>query len=588
MRLLTTIWIALAVRIVAAEFDSASLAPSSFFETFDYPDLASSPWVVSTAVKAHDKKQAAYDGEWAIEESSVHPGSAKRALVIKSKASHHGISRSLPEPVSGTPLVVQYEVKAQQGLECGGAYIKLLDGGASESFSSRSPYQVMFGPDVCGANNKVHLIIRRKSPVTGRIGEKHLAQPPLARTNRLSNLYTLVIDANHYEVRINGKVANAGRLLDEGAFQPPFNPPREIPDPSDKMPDTWDDRKWIYDPKETKKPDGWDLKHGKTHIPDPNDKKPHDWLENEPVVVDDPKDVVPDDWDPEIDGEWQPRRIPNPKCAGRSGCGPWFPRKIPNPDYQSKWTRPVIDNPDYMGEWEPRKKENPAWYDDAEPWVLNPIAGVGFDLWSMEPDILFDNIYVGHSVDEAERIGNATFLPKFDAELAAKKEAQAEEERQQKVLVPPPPPPPVDELFDKRIDDGHGARAVIAKFIAHHLAEVNTLFLGLLLNPIPTIFNNFFKFIIYGGLAVMLFSLAFGVVVALAFLVSGAEQDTREGLQKRHGIEAETEEAGTKEAEEAETKKTKVVEVEGTTSATRASEQSVRARAKPQIVEPEE
>lgn len=33
-----------------------------------------------------------------------------------------------PEPIdpTGKPLVVQYEVKLQKGLECGGAYIKLL------------------------------------------------------------------------------------------------------------------------------------------------------------------------------------------------------------------------------------------------------------------------------------------------------------------------------------------------------------------------------------------------------------------------------------------------------------------------------
>lgn len=46
----------------------------------------------------------------------------------ESKAAHHAISTLFPEPIDpkGKPLVVQYEVKLQKGLDCGGAYIKLL------------------------------------------------------------------------------------------------------------------------------------------------------------------------------------------------------------------------------------------------------------------------------------------------------------------------------------------------------------------------------------------------------------------------------------------------------------------------------
>lgn len=44
------------------------------------------------------------------------------------------------------------------GLECGGAYMKLLKEEAAlhaEEFSNASPYVIMFGPDKCGATNKV-------------------------------------------------------------------------------------------------------------------------------------------------------------------------------------------------------------------------------------------------------------------------------------------------------------------------------------------------------------------------------------------------------------------------------------------------
>jgi calnexin len=47
---------------------------------------------------------------------------------------------------------------AQDGLECGGAYMKLLKDSKAlhaEEFSNTSPYVIMFGPDKCGATNKV-------------------------------------------------------------------------------------------------------------------------------------------------------------------------------------------------------------------------------------------------------------------------------------------------------------------------------------------------------------------------------------------------------------------------------------------------
>ena len=49
-------------------------------------------------------------------------------LVMKTKAAHHAISAPFAETLDtdGKTLVVQYEVKLQKGLDCGGAYIKRL------------------------------------------------------------------------------------------------------------------------------------------------------------------------------------------------------------------------------------------------------------------------------------------------------------------------------------------------------------------------------------------------------------------------------------------------------------------------------
>ena len=55
----------------------------------------------------------------------------------------------------------------------------------------------------------------------------------------------------------------------------------------------------------------------------------------------------PEDWDEEEDGEWEPPRIPNPKCKEAPGCGEWVRPSKSNPDYKGKWTAPLVDNPEY-------------------------------------------------------------------------------------------------------------------------------------------------------------------------------------------------------------------------------------------------
>ena len=62
----------------------------------------------------------------------------------------------------------------------------------------------------------------------------------------------------------------------------------------------------------------------------------------------------PEDWDEEEDGEWEPPRIPNPKCEDAPGCGEWVRPTKSNPDYKGKWSAPMIDNPAY-------KVRRPAW-----------------------------------------------------------------------------------------------------------------------------------------------------------------------------------------------------------------------------------
>lgn len=378
-------------------------------------------------------------GQWAVEEPSVFPGfKGDKGLVAKTPAAHHAITRILDTPLDnkGKTLVVQYEVKFQNTLECGGAYIKLLsetEALHTEEFNNDAPYQVMFGPDKCGSTNKVHFIIRRKNPITGEYEEKHLKNTVPVRLNKSSNLYTLIIKENQdFEVRVNGNTSRSGNLLDEGILSPPINPPTEIDDPNDFKPEDWVDDVYIPDPEQATKPEDWDESQP-LKIPDPEAVIPEDWDVDAPEYIPDPEAEVPEDWDEEEDGEFIAPEIPNPECE-LHGCGEWKAPMVMNPLYKGKWTQPQIANPDYIGEWAPKKIPNPEYYEDKTPSDLEPIGAIGIEIWTMQKDILFDNFYLGHSIEEAESIGNFTFVRKLQIEQsqenAKNKEIKADQQKQ--------------------------------------------------------------------------------------------------------------------------------------------------------------
>ncbi|OJJ57546.1 hypothetical protein ASPSYDRAFT_32691 [Aspergillus sydowii CBS 593.65] len=405
-----------------------------FLEQFT--DDWQSRWNPSHAKKEDSKSEEdwAYVGEWAVEEPSVFKGiEGDKGLVVKNVAAHHAISAKFPKKVDnkGKTLVVQYEVKPQNSLVCGGAYMKLLQDNkklSSDEFSNTTPYVIMFGPDKCGATNKVHFIFRHKNPKTGEYEEKHLKAPPAARTSKISSLYTLIVRPDQsFQILIDGDAVKNGTLLED--FSPAVNPEKEIDDPKDKKPDTWVDEAKIPDPEATK-PDDWD-EEAPFEIVDEAAEKPDDWLEDEPNSIPDPEAEKPEDWDDEEDGDWIPPTVPNPKCSEVSGCGPWSPPLIKNPAYKGKWSAPLIDNPAYKGPWAPRKIANPAYYEDKTPSNFEPIGAIGFEIWTMQNDILFDNIYIGHSVEDAEKLRKETFDVKHAievAEEAASKPKQEEKE----------------------------------------------------------------------------------------------------------------------------------------------------------------
>lgn len=47
-----------------------------------------------------------------------------------------------------------------------------------------------------------------------------------------------------------------------------------------------------------------------------------------------------------------------------------------------------------------------------QPANLEPMGAIGFEIWTMQNDILFDNIYIGHSIADAEKFAQETFFEK--------------------------------------------------------------------------------------------------------------------------------------------------------------------------------
>lgn len=379
----------------------------------------------------NDEEEWAFVGEWSVEEPYQYKGMAgDKGLVVKNPAAHHAISAKFPKKIDnkGKTLVVQYEVKLQKGLECGGAYMKLLRDNKAlhqEEFSNTTPYVIMFGPDKCGHTNKVHFIFNHKNPKTGEYEEKHLSSPPTAKIVKTTELYTLIVHPNNtYAIKQNGEEVKTGSLFED--FTPAINPPAEIDDPKDSKPDTWVDDARIPDP-EAKKPEDWD-EDAPFEIVDEEATVPEDWLENEPTTVPDPEAQKPEDWDDEEDGDWVAPTVPNPKCADVSGCGPWTKPMKKNPDYKGKWSAPFIDNPAYKGRWAPRKIKNPAFFEDKTPANFEPMGAIGFEIWTMQNDILFDNIYIGHSIEDAEKLAAESFKLKHSVEKALSEADKPKEE----------------------------------------------------------------------------------------------------------------------------------------------------------------
>merc|ERR1719329_98960 len=261
--------------IIASVLAIATVSNGKIYFKENFNDKSwESRWTVPTEWREKNEL-----GEWKWT-TGVHFGDASdKGIQTGEDARFYGLSAKLDETFTNTDkeMVLQMTVKHEQDLDCGGAYIKLLGDMDQAKFGGDTPYQVMFGPDVCGpSNRKTHAIFNYPPKNDNLLIKNELK----VETDRLSHVYTLVVKPdNTYEVYIDLESVRSGSLEDSWDFLLP----KEIQDPAISKPEDWVDAK---------------------KIPDPADSKP-------------------DDWDDEEDGEWEAPMVDNPDFNG-----PWKPNII--------------------------------------------------------------------------------------------------------------------------------------------------------------------------------------------------------------------------------------------------------------------
>jgi len=346
-------------------------------EEFSDGDAFADRWISSTAKGAEMGVFRLSAGKFYNDEE------IDKGLQTSQDARFYGISTKFESfSNEGKPLVIQFQVKHEQDIDCGGGYVKVFGSDLDQTgMHGDTPYHIMFGPDICGSTKRVHVIFAYK-------GTNHLVKKEIkCQDDVLTHLYTLIVNPdNTYQVKIDGAEVQSGTLEDDWDMLPS----KDILDPEQSKPADWVDAEMIPDPEDTK-PEDWDKP---AHIPDAGASKPSDW-------------------DDDMDGEWEAPMVDNPEYKGE-----WKPKEIVNPDYKGPWVHPKIPNPDYAH--------------DAFLYRYEDIGAIGLDLWQVKSGTIFDNILITDDPAEAEAFAQETFeVTKIgekqmkEAQEEAKKEEEA-------------------------------------------------------------------------------------------------------------------------------------------------------------------
>ena len=338
------------------------------FESFDDMDQSvalSDRWIQSRGVSD------GLLGQWDVVEDEY----GDRGMRTRDAAKFYATSRRFTESFSNldSNLVVQFSVRRPHDVDCAGGYVKiLLEETEQHEFSGSTPYAIMFGPDVCGAEKlTTHLILYHHN-LDFKVGESTqtssvemtLKSPISCEFDEFAHTYTLIIRPDGwYEVLIDWIERRSGRIEDD--FHHPL-PPRTVVAPESAKPADWVDVPLIPD-LDVVKPPGYDDEP--RMLPEEGVHKPQNW---------------PDD------KEWEAPMVPNPRWKG-----PWQQPMKPNPEYKGKWEPPEEKNVEYKHEEVSERLHA----------VCNPAcSALGIELWQVRPGTQFDDILVTDSVELAQKL----------------------------------------------------------------------------------------------------------------------------------------------------------------------------------------
>merc|ERR1712019_333816 len=254
-----------------------ALADTYFKDDFSDGDAWESRWIQSK----HKDDYGAFD----LHAGKIVADADNKGLRTSQDAKFYARSANFDAfSNAGKDIAIQFSVKHDQKIDCGGGYVKLFPADFEpEDLHGESSYNVMFGPDICGySTKKVHVIFNYE-------GKNHLIKKEIkCKDDQFTHVYTLALrQDNTYEVFIDGESEKKGSLEEDWDMLKP----KEIKDPDAKKPEDWVNDKEIDDPEDSK-PEGWD---------------------DEPEYIADPDAEKPEDWDEEMDGEWEAPMVNNPE-----------------------------------------------------------------------------------------------------------------------------------------------------------------------------------------------------------------------------------------------------------------------------------
>ena len=351
---------------------AAALASAEVFFEEDFSN-GMDKWVEG---KMPGKEMGKWDitpGKWFVDEQ------VNKGLTTTEDMRFYSITAKLPKVATskGKELVLQFSTKIEnhQYAYCGGGYIKLMaDGIKQETFNGDDPYNIMFGPDLCGYDvSHIHAIFSHKGDNLLKTDKINLEY---SDKNEFTHLYTLHIKPDgDYEVFFDLESKAKGKIVEDWPLPKPM-----IDDPADSKPEDWVDEQEIDDPA-AKKPDGYD---------------------DIPAQIPDPDATKPEDWDDEDDGEWEPPLIDNPEFKG-------------------EFVAPKVANPAYKGEWSPKQIKNDK-YEEGVQLAAYDSSYIGFELWVVNNGTIFDNILVTDDIEYAKAQAEKLWRPTKDGEKAVKEE----------------------------------------------------------------------------------------------------------------------------------------------------------------------